>query len=132
MAKGAACGISLAMRTFGRSRRYKKHHRARPHCFFFHPSSVFFCAAWCLHTALLVRLAQAHATDAASVVISSSGRRYRVDLKAMRQTNMETRGSRPVKREVVVGNGDFTCAHCSYHNTANTTGICTMCEQPRR
>jgi len=72
---------------------------------------------------------EAHTAGDASVTITSSGRRYRIDLRGMRQTNLDTRGSRTIRRTVESG-ASWTCARCSYHN-AGSDMTCMMCEAER-
>lgn len=66
------------------------------------------------------------------VIMTSGGRRYRVDLVSMRQENMETHGSRAIRRVEAKGPANWTCGRCSYHNAGNDGGACVMCEMPRR
>jgi hypothetical protein len=51
--------------------------------------------------------------------------------QGMRQVNIETHGSRPVRRTVERGHADWTCSVCSYHNQNNPGDTCLMCEQGR-
>lgn len=67
------------------------------------------------------------------VVITGAGRRYKIDIKGNRQTNMETQGSRAIRRQMENQKSNWTCAVCSYHNHGTSaTDVCTMCERPRR
>ena len=72
----------------------------------------------------------AHAAGDPTHVITSAGRRYRIEFKQMRQVDLETQGSRPVRRRVESG-GPWTCAACSYHNSDPGATACSICEQPR-
>jgi hypothetical protein len=78
-------------------------------------------------------LEDAHNAGDAHVIITGAGRRYKIDIKGMRQTNMETQGSRVIRRQMENQHSSWTCAVCSYHNHGTSVSdICTMCEQARR
>ena len=54
---------------------------------------------------------------------------HQLDLKNNRQSNLDTHGSRVIRRTVESG-AAWTCNRCSYHN-APGAGQCVMCEAVR-
>ena len=56
--------------------------------------------------------------------------RYLLDLKAMRQTNLDTHGQRQIRRTEEF-HSTWTCNRCSYHNTDPASTRCVMCEGAR-
>lgn len=55
--------------------------------------------------------------------------RYQLDLVGLRQTNLETRGSRVIRRRMAKG-ADWSCGRCSYHNS-HRNSVCQMCQTRR-
>lgn len=76
---------------------------------------------------------EAHQTGDEHIIITGAGRRYKIDIKNLRQTNMETQGNRLIRRQLESKQSSWTCAVCSYHNHgASVSNVCTMCERVRR
>uniref|UniRef100_A0A7S2R436 RBR-type E3 ubiquitin transferase n=1 Tax=Rhizochromulina marina TaxID=1034831 RepID=A0A7S2R436_9STRA len=75
------------------------------------------------------KIEEARVAGDQTLIITSSGRRYRLDLHRMTQTNLETNGSRTIRRKME-SNSSWTCPRCSYHNTGDSV-VCMMCETPR-
>jgi len=76
------------------------------------------------------KIEEASAAGDQTLIITSSGRRYRLDLRSRAQTNLETGGSRVIRRRVE-SNSAWTCTRCSYHNPGDALA-CVMCETPRQ
>mmetsp|Transcript_109674 Transcript_109674/g.318724 ORF Transcript_109674/g.318724 Transcript_109674/m.318724 type:complete len:142 (+) Transcript_109674:360-785(+) len=72
---------------------------------------------------------EAHQASESTVRITSGGRRYQLDLKNNRQSNLDTHGSRVIRRTLESG-AAWTCNRCSYHN-APGADQCVMCEAVR-
>ena len=55
----------------------------------------------------------------------------KIDFKLNRQSNVDTHGSRDIRRRLEAGSA-WTCEVCSYHNDSSAVAACAMCERPRR
>ena len=91
-----------------------------------------------LYPCLFRQVEEAHTRSEPSVTITAGGRRYRIDLKAMQQENLETHGRRTIRRRMETNGGAWTCNHCTYHNSGaeaagegSTVERCAACDRPR-
>ena len=67
------------------------------------------------------------------VNIESAGRKYQINVTGKSQTNLETNGSRVIRRTMeLYSKRDWCCENCGYHMGDAKSKICTDCNHRRR